>query len=319
MKTQINSVVSQVNGVHEELVTQIVETHEELATQIVETQSAVDRVRQQVNLNVDEVRQDVAMVMGRLNRLENESAAVGQINGRTLPSPSVVFVDRVDNGRMVNGTRQDRAVGSNGDRRDVRISGQSRTASQHQTNSTTVGLGESYNQTTNFVTCNAANRDVSRTVINNGNGHIMNSSHVSQAYNSYDRCDEECDMQMDDNYRASERRVSRKQNAVLPPFDGSSSLDVFLNKFRTCSMYYNWSQGDQMFQLTCALTGSAAQYMNSHNGSMRSIDEILSMLQTRFGSANQTELYRVQLKVRRRLPNESLQNFIVDSLSDVLA
>ena len=34
MTTHISSVVSQVNGVHEELATQIIETHEELETRM---------------------------------------------------------------------------------------------------------------------------------------------------------------------------------------------------------------------------------------------------------------------------------------------
>ena len=71
-----------------------------------------------------------------------------------------------------------------------------------------------------------------------------------------------------------------------------------------------------MFQLTCALAGPAAQVINTHNGGMRSIEEIISMLQTRFGSANQTELYRVQLKERRRLPGESLQTLYSSVLFD---
>jgi hypothetical protein len=57
-----------------------------------------------------------------------------------------------------------------------------------------------------------------------------------------------------------------------------------------------------MFQLTCALTGPSAQVINTHNGGMRSIEEIVSMLQTRFGFANQTELCRVRPDSRSRDP-----------------
>jgi hypothetical protein len=100
----------------------------------------------------------------------------------------------------------------------------------------------------------------------------------------------------------------------LPSSDGSTRLNTFLNKFKTCTEYYNWSLIDQLSQPTVVLTSPAAEVVNTHNGGMRSIEEIVSMLQTRFGSANQTEPCRLQLKERRRLPGESLQT----SFSSVL-
>jgi hypothetical protein len=73
-----------------------------------------------------------------------------------------------------------------------------------------------------------------------------------------------------------------------------------------------------MFQLSCALTGPAVHVINTHSGGMRSIEEIIAMLQTLFGSANQTELYRAQLKERRRLPGEALQT-LYSSVLDLMA
>jgi hypothetical protein len=73
-----------------------------------------------------------------------------------------------------------------------------------------------------------------------------------------------------------------------------------------------------MFQLTCALSGPAAHVISTHNGGMRFIEEIVSMLQTRFDSANQTDIYRVQLEERRRLHGELLQT-LHTSVLDLMA
>jgi archaellum component FlaC len=351
MKSQINSVVTKVDR-------QLNEMHDELATQIVETQSEVrqevDRVRQQVNYyvdnvsqHVDEVRQEMSnnfdVVLGqvgslcsRLQKLESEPSAAGegpvvvQSNGRLSP-PQVVTSRPAAASPVVNRHHEHYPpVESN--------VGVTRSLLQHQhdtepnqiyskgsNQSSRILSGESYTQTANFGCINVCNTaDGNETSVKtrdirfNCREALCQDRYFGRGVDRYQSTDSNDCVDYDDINQTRGVRKLIKQNAVLPSFDGSTSLNTFLNKFKTCTEYYNWSLGDQMFQLTCALTGPAAHVINTHNGDMRSIEEIIAMLQTRFGSANQTELYRVQLKERRRLPGESLQK-LYSSVLDLMA
>jgi hypothetical protein len=310
----------------------------------------VDRVRQQVNYyvdnvsqHVDEVRQEMSnnfdVVLGqvgslcsRLQKLESEPSAAGegpvvvQLNGRLSP-PRVVTNRPADASPVVNRHHEHYPpVESN--------VGVTRSLLQHQHDiepnqiyskgsdqSSRILSGESYTQTANFGcinVCNTADGNETSVKTRDVRFNCREDRYFGRGVDRYQSTDSNDCVDYDDINQTRGVRKLIKQNAVLPSFDGSTSLNTFLNKFKTCTEYYNWSLGDQMFQLTCALTGPAAHVINTHNGGMRSIEEIIAMLQTRFGSANQTELYRVQLKERRRLPGESLQ-VLYSSVLDLMA
>jgi hypothetical protein len=100
--------------------------------------------------------------------------------------------------------------------------------------------------------------------------------------------------------------TTKKFSASLGTFDGSTCLRSFLQKFSYHSKYYGWSEEDKLFQLYSCLTGAAAQMLTC-NREVKSVDRILELLETRFGTGNRCEIYRLELKNRRRAPGEKLQ------------
>jgi hypothetical protein len=100
--------------------------------------------------------------------------------------------------------------------------------------------------------------------------------------------------------------TAKKFSASLGTYDGSTCLRSFLQKFSYHSMYYGWSDEDKLFQLYSCLTGAAAQMLTC-NREVKSVDRILELLETRFGTGNRCEIFRLELKNRRRAPGEKLE------------
>jgi len=98
---------------------------------------------------------------------------------------------------------------------------------------------------------------------------------------------------------ASERKVRR---GVLPRlkvgrYDGSTSLETFLARFNNCCDYYNWNASQKLCNLRARLDGGAGQVLLDA-GKQSSVDEIISLLKNRFGTQNQDEWYRAELKAK---------------------
>ena len=138
----------------------------------------------------------------------------------------------------------------------------------------------------------------SRFVKTHGSNRVIGDDRMSQS----SKRDVEC---------AANSRKMHKQSAVLGSYDGSIDLDIFLSKFDSCTRYFDWSPEDRLFQLKLALNGPAAQILHANN-CPDSVDRILSLLRTRFGTDQKCEMYRLELKQRRRKPNESLQQLFHD-------
>lgn len=106
----------------------------------------------------------------------------------------------------------------------------------------------------------------------------------------------------------SEMKVRR---TVLPTlkvgrYDGSTCLETFLAKFDNCCDYCNWNESEKLCHLRANLDGGAGQVLWDA-GKQSSVDEIIRLLKNRFGTQNQDERYRAELKARRRRKGESLQ------------
>ena len=54
------------------------------------------------------------------------------------------------------------------------------------------------------------------------------------------------------------KRTNPTEGKMLGRYDGTGDLETFLTKFQRCSSYFGWSEVDQVFQLTNALTDAAA-------------------------------------------------------------
>ena len=100
-------------------------------------------------------------------------------------------------------------------------------------------------------------------------------------------------------------------HARLGVFNGSTSLETFLAKFRNCSEYFRWDERDQLFHLRASLDGPAGQLLWDAP-QCSTVEKVVQLLQSRFGTGNQAERYRAELRSRRRQPNETLQSLYID-------
>ena len=107
-----------------------------------------------------------------------------------------------------------------------------------------------------------------------------------------------------------------RRRPVLPTlklgtYDGSACLVTFLAKFENCIDYYGWTSKEQLCHLRASLEGAAGQVLWDA-GKQGSVDEVIRLLKSRFGSSNEEERYRSELRSRRRRRGESLQSVYSD-------
>ena len=82
-------------------------------------------------------------------------------------------------------------------------------------------------------------------------------------------------------------------------------------KFENCSDYYDWNDRERLCHLRASLEGPAGQVLWDA-GQQSSVNEVIRLLNNRFGSLNEEERYRCELKARRRHRGESLQTVYQD-------
>ena len=112
------------------------------------------------------------------------------------------------------------------------------------------------------------------------------------------------------------RRRESVSSRVLPtlklaPYNGSTCLKTFLAKFENCSDYYAWDDRERLCHLRASLEGPAGQVLWDA-GQQSSVEDVITLLKNRFGSLNEEERYRSELKARRRRRGESLQSVYQD-------
>lgn len=113
-----------------------------------------------------------------------------------------------------------------------------------------------------------------------------------------------------DRYTSSEAR-SLPAHIRLGNFSGDKCLETFLAKFENMSAYLNWSERDRLFHLKASLEGPAGQVLWDM-GSQSSVSDIIRLLRARFGTDNQAERFRAELRARRRRKGEGLQSLYND-------
>ena len=112
---------------------------------------------------------------------------------------------------------------------------------------------------------------------------------------------------------ASRPPTEAKRDIKLERFDGTVRVESFLAKFEICSRHNRWNEADRMDNLQCALTGEAAQILwDMGADGVKTSKDFIQQLQARYGSANQTALYRTRLKFRRRQRGETLAELVND-------
>ena len=98
----------------------------------------------------------------------------------------------------------------------------------------------------------------------------------------------------------------------LDTYNGSTCFKTFLAKFENCSDYYDWDDRERFCHLRDSLEGPAGQVLWDWDAGQQSSVEVITLLKNRFGSLNEEERHRSELKARRRRRGESLQSVYQD-------
>jgi len=107
--------------------------------------------------------------------------------------------------------------------------------------------------------------------------------------------------------------MDRKRFIKPEKFDGTSSLETFLAQFENCARYNGWSEHDKAAFLHTSLSGQAGQLLwVGGRLATASYEQIVSKLEQRFGAENQEEKFEIELRGRRRLKKETLQELAQD-------
>ena len=107
--------------------------------------------------------------------------------------------------------------------------------------------------------------------------------------------------------------VKPKQWIKLERFDGQSPIEAFLAKYEICAAHNQWTDSERLSQLICSLSGNAAQVLWDFSSSgVTSWSALVERLRLRYGSSDQTALYRTQLRARRQKDGESLHALAQD-------
>ena len=157
-------------------------------------------------------------------------------------------------------------------------------------------------------------------------GPYLNNSHEPD-YRRMDSCGID---QRGDEYVRSERdnRLYRPPSVHIPnpmavpsmrsstgvklnTFDGNGSLETFLVKFENHATYFNWSDRDRLYYLKSCLEGTAGQILWSVDSTVN-FTELVRILRNRFGSEQQAERFRAELRNRRRRKGEKIQELYQD-------
>lgn len=90
-------------------------------------------------------------------------------------------------------------------------------------------------------------------------------------------------------------------------YDGSDDLEEYLTQFYLLAELNDWDLRSKALLLASSLTGSARALLNEMTeGERHDFECLVTMLKSRFGSINRSEVFRAELQTRVRLRNESL-------------
>ena len=115
--------------------------------------------------------------------------------------------------------------------------------------------------------------------------------------------------------RSSKKRRTHRDLKV-DKYDGSTCIEAYLIRFESIAEYNEWKEKDKVIHLKAALKGGAENLLWESKGA--SFEEIVEKLRRRYGSRDLHEKYRVELKYKKRKPEESLQE-LADEVERLVA
>ena len=113
---------------------------------------------------------------------------------------------------------------------------------------------------------------------------------------------------------AKEYRVASLRPTVLKPaqFDGRTGrVESHLTQFAIIAQRNGWDDREKADHLMCSLTGEASDLLREL-AEDSSYNEVVACLRQHYASLDQVEIYRAQLKNRRRRPGEPLCELMKD-------
>ena len=111
---------------------------------------------------------------------------------------------------------------------------------------------------------------------------------------------------------SSERGYKPPRKPTKPDkFDGTTSVDAFLEQFHTCARYNRWDREDKYVHLKLCLKGSAAGLLRDCREDGLTFDVLEEKLRQRFDAKGREAAFRAQLKARKRRRGESLQELYI--------
>jgi len=107
---------------------------------------------------------------------------------------------------------------------------------------------------------------------------------------------------------------SSRKNVMKPQlFDGKEPVNSFLAHFEVCAQFNEWSENEKLAWLQWSLKGRAQHVLWDLPASMlSSYEDIMKTLRQRFGSEHQNEVYKIELRNRRRRNHESISELMQD-------
>ena len=116
-----------------------------------------------------------------------------------------------------------------------------------------------------------------------------------------------------DSYEHGHRNRSTRDSILKPPwyYGKLGSVESHMTQFAIVAQRNHWDDGEKADYLMCSLTGKASNILKDLPENP-SYEDVVTCLRPHYGSVDQVEAYRAQLKNRRRRPGESLQDLMND-------
>ena len=104
---------------------------------------------------------------------------------------------------------------------------------------------------------------------------------------------------------------SRTRPIIKPDkYDGKTDLETYLVKFESLASYNGWDQLDRAAHLKASLIDGAASLLWQVQDA--SYQEVVNKLRCRYGTHEQQEKFRLELRTRKRKPGEKVQELSQD-------
>ena len=112
---------------------------------------------------------------------------------------------------------------------------------------------------------------------------------------------------------STERKAETRRDIKPNKFNGRGCVETFIAQFTVCAEHNRWSETEKAAQLKCCLTEDAGQLVwDSGSPADITYAELAEKLKRRYGSLDQQERYKAQLRARRRSAGEPLAKIYQD-------